>query len=57
MNSLGVSYRKLNIEEEALKYYFEALKLSENVEHTISMAMALNGIGNAYINQKKYNNG
>jgi len=54
LNSLGVSYRKLNMEEEALKYYFDALKLSENVEHTRSMAMALNGIGNAYLNQKKY---
>ncbi len=55
LNSLGVSYRKLNMEEEALIHYFEALKLSEKLEHTRSMAMALNGIGNAYLNQKKYN--
>ena len=55
LNSLGVSYRKLNMEEDALVYYFEALKLSEKLDHTKSMAMALNGIGNAYLNQKKYN--
>lgn len=55
LNSLGVSYRKLNMEEDALIYYFEALNLSEKVEHTRSMAMALNGIGNAYLNQNKYN--
>lgn len=54
LNSLGVSYRKLNMEEEALIYYFKALDLSEKAEHTRSMAMALNGIGNAYLNQKKY---
>ncbi|MCD6544277.1 MAG: tetratricopeptide repeat protein [Flavobacteriaceae bacterium] len=54
LNSLGVSYRKLNMEEEALTYYFDALKLSEKVEHTRSMAMALNGIGNAYLNQNKF---
>ena len=54
LNSLGVSYRKLNMEEEALIYYFDALKLSEKVEHTRSMAMALNGIGNAYLNQNKF---
>jgi len=54
LNSLGVSYRKLNMEEDALVYYFEALKLSEKLEHTKSMAMALNGIGNAYLNQNKY---
>ena len=54
LNSLGVSYRKLNMEEEALVYYFDALKLSEKLDHTMSMAMALNGIGNAYLNQNKY---
>jgi ATP/maltotriose-dependent transcriptional regulator MalT len=43
------------MEEDALVYYFEALKLSEKLDHTVSMAMALNGIGNAYLNQKKYN--
>lgn len=54
LNSLGVSYRKLNIEGEALKYYFEALNLSEKVAHTKSVAIALNGIGNAFIDLNKY---
>lgn len=54
LNSLGVSYRKMNLEEEALKYYYQALKLSENLEDTKSIAIALNGIGNAFINLEKY---
>ena len=54
LNSLGVSYRRLNIEEEAIKYYLEALKLSEEIDFTKSTAIALNGMGNAYITLKKY---
>ena len=54
LNSLGVSYRRLNIEEEAIKYYLEALKLSEKIDYTKSIAIALNGMGNAYITLKKY---
>ncbi len=54
LNSLGVSYRKMNLEEEALVHYYQALKLSEDLEDTKSMAMALNGIGNVFINIEKY---
>ena len=54
LNNLGVSYRKLNLEEPALEHYFEALRLSEDFKDTKSMAIALNGIGNAFINQKQY---
>ena len=32
LNSLGVSYRKLNLEKEAFDYYFQALKLSEVIK-------------------------
>ncbi len=54
LNNLGVSYRRLNIEEEALKYYLEALKTSQEPEHIKSKAIALNGIGNAYVTLNKY---
>ncbi len=54
LNNLGVSYRRLNIEEEAIKYYLEALKLSQEPDHIKSKAIALNGIGNAYVTLKKY---
>ena len=53
-NALGVSYRRLNLEEEALKHHFEALKLSEKFDFTRSVAIALNGIGNSYVALKKY---
>ncbi len=54
LNSLGVTYRRLNIEEEAIKYHLEALKLSEKIDFTRSIAIAFNGIGNAYVTLKKY---
>ncbi len=54
LNSLGVTYRRLNIEDEAIKYHLEALKLSEKIGFTRSIAIALNGIGNAYVTLKKY---
>lgn len=54
LNSLGVTYRRLNIEEEAIKYHLKALKLSEKIGFTKSMAIALNGIGNAYVTLNKY---
>ena len=44
----------MNLEEEALVHYYQALKLSEDLEDTKSMAMALNGIGNVFINIEKY---
>ncbi len=54
LNSLGVTYRRLNMEEEAIKYHLEALKLSEKKGYLRSRAIALNGIGNAYITLEKY---
>ncbi len=54
LNSLGVTYRRLNIEEEAIKHHLEALKLSEKTGFTKSIAIALNGIGNAYVTLNKY---
>ena len=56
LNSLGVTYRRLNMEEEAIKYHLEALKLSEKKGYLRSKAIALNGIGNAYVTLEKYNN-
>ena len=54
LNSLGVTYRKLNLEKEAFTYYFQSLKLSEIVNNKRSIAIALNGIGNVFINTEEY---
>lgn len=54
LNNLGVSYRKLNLEKEAFTFYFQALDLSEKVNHTKSITIALNGIGNVFIDTKDY---
>lgn len=54
LNSLGVSYRRLNLEEEAIMQHLEALKISEKIGFTRSIAIALNGIGNANVALKKY---
>ncbi len=43
VNALGVSYRRLNLEEEAIIQHMEALKLAEKFNFTRSVAMALNG--------------
>ncbi|WP_457617041.1 tetratricopeptide repeat protein [Lutibacter sp.] len=56
LNSLGVSYRKLNIEKEAFDYYFQALKLSEKFKSDRSIAIALSGIGNVFLNTEEYDN-
>ncbi len=50
LNSLGVTYRKLNLEKEAFNQYFKALKLSEAIDNKKSVSMALNGIGNVFLN-------
>ncbi len=54
LNSIGVGYRKLNIVEKSFKYYFNAYKLAQEYEYASSMAVALNGIGNLFIDTKKY---
>ena len=54
LNSLGVAYRKLNLEKEAFDVYFEALDLSERFKNSKSIAIALNGIGNVFIDTKEY---
>ncbi len=56
LNSLGVSLRRLNNEREAMRYYLEALKLSTEINHTQSIAVALNGIGNVFVNIGQYKN-
>lgn len=55
LNSLGVSLRRLNYEKEAMNYYIKALKLSKAINHLKSIAVALNGIGNVFVNIKQYN--
>ncbi|AMC11210.1 hypothetical protein Lupro_08055 [Lutibacter profundi] len=54
LNNIGVSYRKLNLEKEAFDFYFQALDLSEKIKHNKSITIALNGIGNVFIDTKEY---
>jgi len=54
LNNLGVTYRKLNLEQEAFDFYFQALDLSEKIKHEKSIAIALNGIGNVFIDTEDY---
>lgn len=54
LNNLGVTYRKLNLEKEAFDFYFQALDLSEIITHEKSIAIALNGIGNVFIDTEEY---
>lgn len=54
LNNLGVTYRKLNLEKEAFENYFNALKLSEKIKSKRSISIALNGIGNVFIDTKQY---
>ena len=54
LNSLGVTYRKLNLEKEAFNVYFEALDLSEKLKDKKSIAIALHGIGNVFIDIQEY---
>jgi len=55
LNSLGVALRRLNYEREAMIYYLEALELSRSIDNKKSIAVALNGIGNVFVNIKQYN--
>lgn len=55
-NSLGTTYRKLNLEKEAFKCYFQGLELAKKIGNNRSKAIALNGIGNIFIDIKKYEN-
>lgn len=54
LNNLGVTYRKLNLEKEAFESYFKALKLAEKMNHTRSITISLNGLGNVLINTEQY---
>ncbi len=54
LNNTGVSFRKLNLEKEAFYYYFQALELSEKINHDKSISIALNGIGNVFLDIKDY---
>jgi ATP/maltotriose-dependent transcriptional regulator MalT len=54
LNSIGVTYRKLNMEKEAFDNYFQALELSESSNDDRSIAIALSGIANVFINTEEY---
>ncbi|MBL4723806.1 MAG: tetratricopeptide repeat protein, partial [Lutibacter sp.] len=54
LNNLAVSYRKLNLEKQAFDYFFQALDLAEKITHERSVIIALNGIGNVFIDTEEY---
>lgn len=54
LNSLGVAYRKVNIGQDAFKYYFQAYNLSVKMKDEKSKAISLNGIGNIFTDLKKH---
>lgn len=54
LNNLGVSYRRMNLENKAINFYIDALKLSRAMRHQKSIAVALNGIGNVFVNIEQY---
>ncbi len=54
LNSTGIAYRKVNIVDKSFKNYFAAYKLAQKIGKIPSMAIALNGAGNLYIDTKKY---
>lgn len=54
LNNLAVVLRKLNHEQEAIKYYFESLDLARQLNNMRSEAISLNGIGNVYLNLGQY---
>ena len=54
LNSLGSTYRKLNLETEAFQSHFRALKLAEARHDKKGMTIALNGVGNVFLNTEQY---
>jgi len=53
-NSLAVTYRKLNLEKEAFENYLIGLKLSEEIHSKRGISIALNGMGNVFLNTEQY---
>ncbi len=54
LTSLAVTYRKLNLENEAFDNYFKSLKLAEQINDKKGITIALNGMGNVFLNTEQY---
>lgn len=54
LNSLGTTYRKINLGKEAFQVYFKAFELANKMENTRAKAVSLNGIGNVFVDIQKY---
>jgi ATP/maltotriose-dependent transcriptional regulator MalT len=54
LNNLAVVLRKLNHEQEAMKYYIRSLDLAKKANNERSEAISLNGIGNVFLNMGQY---
>jgi len=55
LNNLAVAYRRITKTNEAFSYYFQALKLAEEIKNNKSIAIANNGIGNIFVETGQYN--
>jgi len=53
-NSMAVSFRKINSEQEAYRYYMLALDLANKTKNDKQIARILNGIGNVFVNTEEY---
>lgn len=54
LNNLAVVLRKLNHEQEAMKYYIRSLDIARQLNNQRSEAISLNGIGNVFLNLQQY---
>ncbi len=54
LNNLANSLRKVNMEEESLRYFNQALDLAKKIRHEKSIAISLHGIGNVYTDIEDY---
>lgn len=55
VNGIGDSYRYISRNEEAIDYYFRALRIAEKLRREKDRAIALNNIGLIYNNIKDFN--
>lgn len=54
LNNLAVVLRKLNHEQEAMKYYIRSLDIAKQTNNQRSIAISLNGMGNVFLNMGQY---
>ena len=54
LNTIGLTYRNSGSYQPALSYFNDALKIAEQINDTVWVALAKGNIGSVYLLQKKY---